>query len=531
MKIFKKSLLFLTLGALPLTLGGCKKKPLVIPSVDVNSITINLPERPVYNTGAIRSEGEFEFIDLYELSDFHGAVNYEPNHSAGTYIGLPKLATYFSQKRSLNPGGTVLLSCGDMFQGSADSNLTRGYMVNYSMQYMGFDAMAVGNHEFDWTDEWIKKNSELQYNTSTIPYLGANIQKNGEMPEFLHKSVVLNRGDYKIGVIGVIGSELENSILKSAIENYSFVKYQSIVDEEALRLKAEEGCNAVVLLAHEAADKIEVVSNVDAVFGGHAHEDIVTTNNGVPAVATLNYGQSVAHISLKFNKADKTLVSDGSVGNIEAMQTFGESLAENAGIKNILGQYAESIDNIKHIKLGRCNEELEYDKALKNICVNSMHETAVKFANAHAEAGIEAGRILAAYHNVKGGIRDNIQKGKIVYGDVYRAFPFDNEIVLIKVNGLLLKEKLIEPLNSYGLYRTFSKRSELKENEDYYICATDYLALTKTFSSALKIEEKDLIRTGEIVREVVANKIYEIGNVKNSKWGEMTENYKPVTRY
>ena len=310
MKLIKKSLLILTVGILGTTLVGCKKKPLVIPAVDVASLQINLPTRPTYNTGSIRGDDNYDYIDLYELSDFHGAVNYEPDHSSGAYIGLPKLASYFESKRSANPGGTVIFSCGDMFQGSADSNLTRGYMVNYSMQYMGFDAMAIGNHEFDWTDEWMKKNAELQYNTSSIPFLGANIQKNGEMPSFLKKSVVLQRAEYKIGVIGVIGSELENTILKSALEGYEFVKYQSIVDAEALRLKSEENCNAVVLLAHEAADKIEVVSNVDAVFGGHAHQDTESLNNGVPALATLNYGQSVAHIALKFNKSDKTLVKE-----------------------------------------------------------------------------------------------------------------------------------------------------------------------------------------------------------------------------
>ena len=160
-----------------------------------------------------------------------------------------------------------------MFQGSADSNLTRGYMVNYSMQYVGFDAMTLGNHEFDWTDEWIKKNAELQYNTSTIPYLGANILKDGAIPSFLKKSVVLQRGDYKIGVIGTIGNSLEDTIIKSSLEGYEFVEYKTIVDTEAARLKTEEACNAVILLSHEDAENMEAVVGIDAAFGGHSHLD------------------------------------------------------------------------------------------------------------------------------------------------------------------------------------------------------------------------------------------------------------------
>lgn len=529
MRIIKKSILLLTSSVLLGTVAGCKAKELVIPSVDVTELSINLPTLPTRNVGSIRSDADYEYIDLYELSDFHGAVNYEPGHSSGDYIGLAKLATFFDEKRESNPGGTLVLSSGDMFQGSADSNLTRGYMVNYSMQYMGFDAMAVGNHEFDWTETWLKNNAELKYNTSSIPFLGANIQKtaDGKVPDYLKSSVVVERGDYKIGIIGVIGSELENSILKSAIEGFEFVKYQTIVDNEAARLKSEEGCNAVVLLAHEAADKIEVTTGVDAYFGGHAHVNTTSKVNGKPSLATLNYGQSVAHISLKFNKSSKAIVEDGAEYETITMASVGAQLAENADIKNIMSQYAPAVDEIKNIKLGKCNEELEYDKALKNICTKSMHEAAVKAAE---NMDIDTSKIVVSYHNVKGGIRDNIAKGVITYGSVYKALPFDNEVVLIKIKGKLLKEKIMD-LNGYGLYRTFSKKSELDNDTDYYVVTTDYLALAETFSNAFNLTEADLIRTGKVVRDEVAAKIYSVKNVKNSKWNANEECYKAIPRY
>ena len=209
-KIRTLSYLF-ALGLISGTLAGCnwfKKKsttkdPLVIPAVEVESLRINLPALPTRNTGAIRSDDDFEYIDMYELSDFHGAVSYE-QRDKNDYIGLSKLASYLDGKRTNNPGGTLLLSSGDMFQGSADSNLTRGYMVNYAMHYMGFDAMAIGNHEFDWNTDWLKKNAELTYNGHSIPFLGANIVKDGTIPSYLQKSTIITRGDYKIGVIGVI---------------------------------------------------------------------------------------------------------------------------------------------------------------------------------------------------------------------------------------------------------------------------------------------------------------------------------------
>ena len=499
---------------LPLTSCG---KALKIQTVDVSKLSITLPERPERNVGAIRSDDAFDYIDLYELSDFHGAV-FEESHSSGTYIGLPKLASYFEQKRAANPGGTVILSTGDMFQGSADSNLTRGYMVNYCMQYMGFDAMALGNHEFDWSGEWIKKNAELKYNTTSVPYLGANILKDGEVPSFLNKSVVLQRGDYKIGVIGTIGADLESTVMKTALEGYEFVPYQSIVDTEALRLRTEEHCNAVVLLSHQDTEHFETVLQVDAAFGGHSHEDKqYTLTTGGPILATKNYGQSVAHISLKFDKTTKLLVSNNDVAEIVSMSSVASSLSENSAVKNIMDQYAPEIDKIKNIKLGKADADLEIDKALKNICTKSMHEAAVASASA---LNIDSSKIVAAYHNVNGGIRDKILAGKITYGNVYKAFPFDNEGIMVAVTWEEYTNK-IHTLDNLGIYRTFEKRADFQKSDTVYIVATDFLALNESYFGKFKVlTDQDLIRTGKVVRDEVANKIYGEKKIKNAKWGE-----------
>lgn len=528
MNKIKHAFLILTVGLFATTLGGCKSKkgkdPLVIPTVDVASLSITLPDRPTYNQGDIRVDGDYEVIDLYELSDFHGAVSYE-SHSSGTYIGLAKLASFFEQKRQENAGGTLILSSGDMFQGSADSNLTRGYMVNYAMQYMGFDAMTLGNHEFDWTDEWIKNNANLQYGTSKIPYLGANITKDGALPDFLKKSTVIERGAYRIGVIGVIGNELENTILKSCVAGYEFSKYQTIVEQEAASLKAS-GCNAVVLLAHEGGKEIETVSGVEAIFGGHAHKDYVGKVNTIPTVATLNYGQSVGHIELKFDKTTKEFVTASS-GETIPMSSVASSLQENANVKNIMDQYAPEIDKIKNIKLGTADAELRYDKAVKNLCVKAMFDAAISSANQVPE--IDSSKIVCAFHNVEGGIRSNIDAGDVTYGKVYKAFPFDNEVVLVKVTGQEILSKIVN-LNQLGVYRIFDKRDYFNANEEYYFALTDFIALSDDyFGGKFKtLTDDDLIRTGKVVRDEVARHIYELDNLVNADLTANVKEYRAI---
>lgn len=512
----------LSLGLIAGALVGCKKKnntvtkdPLVIPTVDVESLNINLPTLPTRNQGAIRSDADYEYIDLYQLSDFHGAVNYEV-HSEGHYIGLPKLATYLDGKRANNPGGTLVLSSGDMFQGSADSNLTRGYMVNYAMHYMGFDAMGIGNHEFDWGLDWLKKNAELTYSDHTIPYVAANIQKDGEILSFLHKSTVVTRGAYKIGLIGVIGSELESSVLKTALDGCEFTPYNEILTSETARLRTEEGCQAVVLLAHESADNIESTYGVDAIFGGHAHQDKIATYAGTPCVATLNYGQSVGHISLKFDKSSKSFIGVEDA-EIEAMSSVAAGLSDNADIVNIMDQYAPAINEIKHIKLGTADAKLAFDGALINICVDGMYEAAVKSVKANYTT-IDPNKIVAAFHNVNGGIRSDIEAGDITYGDVYKSFPFDNEVVLIKISGTEARTKLTK-LKSLGCYRVFEDKNYFDASQDYYLVTTDFLAFSEQGFATFRGEpltDDDIIRTGSVVRDEVANKIYQIDSLKNA---------------
>ena len=290
-------------------LASCGSKELIIPTVDVDSIVPELPTRPVYNTGAIKTDRTYDYLDIYELSDFHGAVN-EETHSEGNYIGLSKLANYFDIKRAENAGGTVVVSSGDMFQGSAESNLTRGYMVNYAMNYMGFDSMAIGNHEFDWTDTWLKKNANLAYNDHKIPYISANIVKKGttETPDFITKSTIITRGEYKIGIVGSIGEKLKSSILKSCVEDYDFLDEVSSVNAEALRLKDVEKCDVVILTSHNDIDLLngKGFKNIDAIFGGHAHITKKTNiDDNIPAAQSKNYGASIAHIQLAINKESK----------------------------------------------------------------------------------------------------------------------------------------------------------------------------------------------------------------------------------
>lgn len=92
----------------------------------------------------------------------------------GIVSGAAYLAKMIQEERSQNPDGTLLLAAGDMFQGTPVSNLFKGQPIIDVMNFLKFDAMAVGNHEFDWGKDTYKR----LITASGFPDLSANIKDN-----------------------------------------------------------------------------------------------------------------------------------------------------------------------------------------------------------------------------------------------------------------------------------------------------------------------------------------------------------------
>lgn len=514
----KKIVLLLAVPFLVGCSSGSGSSDLEIPTIDVENIKLNLPTKPEFNKGDIRSDGTYDYIDIYETSDFHGAVNYESGTSE-IKIGLSKMSQFLLDKRTTNPGGTVVLSGGDMWQGSADSNLTRGYVVTQSMNYMGFDTMTLGNHEFDWTDEWIKKNKGI----SDFEFLCANLvdTRTNTMPDFVKASKVINRGEYKIGIIGTIG-QVQYSIIPSAIANYSFLDETPIVKEEAKRLKETEKCDIVIWSNHFSGDKmLKNIEGVDAYFGGHEH--VAYDNGGVPpCLATQDYGVDIAHVELKIEKSSKTVTCNRENTGIIDFYKSGVPANDEPNVKSIVDQYAVETNKVKAIEIGSCDADLRLDNELADICVKSIVESANNYAKKN-ELGYE---VMAGFHNKKGGVRSDISKGSITYGNVYTSFPFDNQIVIIEIDGKNVKNKFnSSDMNSLAVYRTFKTFSEFEAGTKYYFCTTDYIA-----QSYLNMKESEYVATGIFVRDVVAQYIKNEGKISASKYDrkENTEYRLPI---
>jgi 2',3'-cyclic-nucleotide 2'-phosphodiesterase (5'-nucleotidase family) len=438
-------------------------------------------------------------IDLYNLNDFHGAVEHNPSNKE---LGINRLAGYFKTQLARNPN-SVFLSSGDMWQGSADSNITRGRLVVDAMNQMGFSAMAIGNHEFDWTDEYLF----LNQTRSDFPLLGINIldKETNQRAAFADASIMIERSGIQIGIIGTIGATLESTILTSAVAPYDFVPYTNLVKDESQRLK-NLGADLIVLLNHDGTVESGVMPYVDAVFNGHTHRREVFHVGGKPVYQGQAYGQAISHVQFVFNTANMIpsfIQNQSGVYTYESLSSSNQFPQEDVEMKALYDTYLlDEINEVKNEVIGEADEALTRQQ-LGQFAVDEM----LRFAQTLKED------VVASFHN-SGGVRATIDAGEVTYGELYKAFPFDNELMIVEVTGTQLLWWL-----SAGLYqKTIPNLTPVDENQSYWIISINFLTERHLESSSYPHDLDTAINTYQYIREQLKTRWLSEGTIRASDY-------------
>ena len=216
---------------------------------------------------------------LVHTSDTHSCVEpISPNYSVASFAnkaGFVRRISLFNQLREQNPGQMLTFDCGDFSQGSVYYNLFKGEVEVRLMNLMHYDAVTIGNHEFDFGLE----NMARIFRMAEFPIVCCNYDFTGTPCEGLVKPyIVTERNGLKIGVFGVCPQPKGLIVGK----NYEGMKYitpavaaQPIID----LLRRQEKCDVVVCLSHlgwgddpeQDKDFIARTSGIDVLLGGHSH--------------------------------------------------------------------------------------------------------------------------------------------------------------------------------------------------------------------------------------------------------------------
>ena len=421
-------------------------------------------------------------LDIYAINDLHGKV-----FDTDSQIGVDEMSTYLLGANNRDEQ-YILISSGDMWQGSAESNITKGLLVTDWMNYLGFVSMTLGNHEYDWGEDYIRQNAAV----ANFALLAINVydKSTNKRAEYCQPSVIVERGDLKIGIIGAIG-DCYSSISGDKVEGVYFKtgsELTELVKQESDRLRNVEGVDIVIYSVHDGYDsalsgeqsvnklsayygaELSRGGYVDVVFEGHTHQKY-SFYDTAGVYHFQNGGDNkngISHIELDVNFANNK-VKVNSAG-IVTYDTYA-SMASDKIVDDLRVKYADLLEEAFGY-LGY-NAAYRKDSYIEQLTADLYYELGIETWGDKYDIVLGGGflKTRSPY---------NLQKGDVTYSDLLTIMPFDNQIVLCSIKGSDLKKKFFETTNSdyYISYCSYgeSVKNSINSNATYYVVVDMYTA-------------------------------------------------------
>jgi 2',3'-cyclic-nucleotide 2'-phosphodiesterase (5'-nucleotidase family) len=386
-------------------------------------------------------------LTILHINDFHGNLLPKPGKDGKPATGgMAYIAKMVSEERAKNPEGTLLLSAGDMFQGTPISNLFRGKPVVETMNRMGFDAMTLGNHEFDWGMEAFQNLRKA----AVFPFLSANIidDKGALLPGVKPYAIFQKKG-LKIAVIGITTPETLYTTKPGNIKGYHVVSVEKALPPLIEKVK-KEGADLVIVLSHMGLDEdrnmASQVSGIDLIVGGHSHTEVKTT---VVASSTIivqagYYGQYLGGMKIAFDTEAKKIIRYPERRILRKVKA-GPNDAYDEAVAASIKSYDDQIRG----EFGRVVGETRVDLRKRPFESN--------IGNLVCDAMRRAARSEVAIQN-NGGLRTSIPAGKITMEQVYTLLPFDNNLMTMDLTGAQIADILEYNAKTEGMLQVSGLR-------------------------------------------------------------------------
>ncbi|MDO4535426.1 MAG: 5'-nucleotidase C-terminal domain-containing protein, partial [Clostridium perfringens] len=432
---------------------------------------------------------------------------------------------------------SIFVGGGDLYQGTAISNLLYGEPVSKIIEEMGMKYSAVGNHEFDWGLDKIDKWSKY------VEFLAANIyDKTTGKPVTWAKPYAIEEIDgVKIGFIGIATPE---TAYKTSMENVKDLEFKDpveITNAWAKYLKNEENVDFVIALTHlggeqdengvitgEVSDLANGSTLLDGIISGHTHNYIAGTVNNVAIVQAANNGRALGNLQITIDEDGTSKVT----ASLDELYKRVDTLPVDETVQKIVSEYEDELNPILSEVVFTVDTELSHDRDYNG--VTKLGQFMTKYM-------AEISDVQIALTN-SGGLRTSLDKGGVTVGDMWDVLPFDNTLVTMKLKGSDLK-RVIEHgimnnnvgwIQYYGLnvYYDSSKEygnritsmrlldgTKIEMDKYYSVVTNDFMYANGDnydFTGAI-----DVVDTQTPIRDALMVRFKELGNI-SFKFNEST---------
>ncbi|MDF1853944.1 bifunctional metallophosphatase/5'-nucleotidase [Pseudooceanicola sp.] len=381
------------------------------------------------------------------ISKYDSGCSSEDNTEGKCFGGSARLVTAIAdaRKRSNN---SILVDGGDQFQGTLFYTYYKGKLAAEMMNKMGYDAMTVGNHEFDDGPEVLRGFMDAV----KFPVLMSNADVSGEplLADTLAKSAVIERGGEKLGLIGLTPQDTDE--LASPGPNVIFTDPSDAVQHEVDKLTAM-GVNKIIVLSHSGYRVDQVVAantkGVDVIVGGHTNTFLSNTSDraegpyptmvGATAiVSAYAYGKFLGELNVTFDDAGNVTAATGEPIIMDA------AVGEDETTKSRIAEAAVPLDEIRNKVVAESSAFIDGERetcraqecAMGNLVSDAML------------ARVKSQGVEIAISN-SGGLRTSIDSGPVTMGEVLTVLPFQNTLSTFQTTGAVIVEALENGVSQY----------------------------------------------------------------------------------
>lgn len=389
-------------------------------------------------------------LDILHINDLHSRIepinkfdstcSAEEEGKNECFGGVARLKTAIdTQRQALSGKNVLLLNGGDNFQGSLFYTTYKGAAEAEFLNLMKFDAMTVGNHEFDDSEDGLAGFlDKIQFPVVTSNVAAGASSKLGDR---VKPYIVLDVGDQKIGIVGAVANDTDE--ISSPGPNVLIGNDVADITSAVAEVK-KQGVNKIIALTHVGYPRdlsaIAKIPDVDVVVGGHSHSLLSNTdekaegpyptmvdNPGgykVPVVQAAAYSKYLGNLKIVFD--DNGVVKEAKGDPILIDASFKPDEAVIARIKELAGP-------IEELKAKIVAETAAPIDGSRETC----RAAECQMGNLVADALVDRTRgqgVTAAITN-GGGLRASIDGGPVSMGEVVTVLPFQNTVSTFQIKG------------------------------------------------------------------------------------------------
>ncbi|HID9656164.1 TPA: bifunctional UDP-sugar hydrolase/5'-nucleotidase UshA [Serratia marcescens] len=434
-------------------------------------------------------------ITILHTNDHHGHF-WQNDH--GEYgLGAQKtLVDGIRQEVAAQGGSLLLLSGGDINTGVPESDLQDAEPDFRGMNLVGYDAMAIGNHEFDNPLSVLRQ----QEKWATFPLLSANIYQKSTGQRLFKPYALFDKQGIKIAVIGLT---TDDTAKMGNPEYFTDIEFR-VPAPEAKRvveqLRKDEKPDVIIAATHmghydngehgsNAPGDVEMARSLpagylDMIVGGHSQDPVCMAGgnrkqvdyvpgtpcspdrqNGTWIVQAHEWGKYVGRADFEFRNGELKLVHyqlipvnlkkkvEKADGTSERVY-YTQQIAEDPTMMKLLTPFQEKGKEQLSVKIGSVNGKLEGDRSKVRFVQTNLARVmlAAQMERADADFAVMSG----------GGVRDSIESGDITYKNVLKVQPFGNTLVHVDMKGSEIEQYLAVVANmkpDSGAYAQFANVS------------------------------------------------------------------------